>query len=92
MKKTVKITLVVLVLCLIVSALASCTTQGEAVMTIADKGMSVNTYQLLLSRMKGTLYRYGYDVTSEKFWRTIISRSEERRVGKECVSSCRSRW
>ena len=73
MKKTVKITLVVLVLCLIVSALASCTTQGEAVMTIADKGMSVNTYQLLLSRMKGTLYSYGYDVTSEKFWRTIIS-------------------
>src|SRR3546814_18395601 len=25
------------------------------------------------------------------FWR-YISRSEERRVGKECVSTCRSRW
>src|SRR3546814_12137383 len=23
---------------------------------------------------------------------TMISRSEERRVGKECVSTCRSRW
>src|SRR3546814_9153768 len=23
---------------------------------------------------------------------TAISRSEERRVGKECVSTCRSRW
>src|SRR3546814_16335052 len=23
---------------------------------------------------------------------TIIERSEERRVGKECVSTCRSRW
>src|SRR3546814_2154243 len=23
---------------------------------------------------------------------TIIARSEERRVGKECVSTCRSRW
>ena len=23
---------------------------------------------------------------------TIFSRSEERRVGKECVSTCRSRW
>ena len=22
----------------------------------------------------------------------IVSRSEERRVGKECVSTCRSRW
>src|SRR3546814_5063850 len=24
--------------------------------------------------------------------RAIIARSEERRVGKECVSTCRSRW
>src|SRR3546814_15363393 len=24
--------------------------------------------------------------------RIIMSRSEERRVGKECVSTCRSRW
>src|SRR3546814_4214320 len=24
--------------------------------------------------------------------RTMIERSEERRVGKECVSTCRSRW
>src|SRR3546814_14784131 len=24
--------------------------------------------------------------------RQILSRSEERRVGKECVSTCRSRW
>src|SRR3546814_15342506 len=23
---------------------------------------------------------------------TLIARSEERRVGKECVSTCRSRW
>ena len=27
-----------------------------------------------------------------KFWSVIESRSEERRVGKECVSTCRSRW
>src|SRR3546814_8506658 len=25
-------------------------------------------------------------------WATINERSEERRVGKECVSTCRSRW
>src|SRR3546814_1685697 len=25
-------------------------------------------------------------------WNQIIKRSEERRVGKECVSTCRSRW
>src|SRR3546814_13118096 len=27
-----------------------------------------------------------------RFDRTYLSRSEERRVGKECVSTCRSRW
>src|SRR3546814_12661734 len=25
-------------------------------------------------------------------WFTCIARSEERRVGKECVSTCRARW
>src|SRR3546814_15901011 len=25
-------------------------------------------------------------------WLTVANRSEERRVGKECVSTCRSRW
>src|SRR3546814_20718086 len=25
-------------------------------------------------------------------WRIVMFRSEERRVGKECVSTCRSRW
>src|SRR3546814_11035465 len=25
-------------------------------------------------------------------WRFPLTRSEERRVGKECVSTCRSRW
>src|SRR3546814_10048978 len=29
----------------------------------------------------------GYDLT-----RLFVGRSEERRVGKECVSTCRSRW
>lgn len=73
MKKTVKIIIVVLAVLMLASVLSACSSQGESVMTIADKGMSVNTYQLLLCRMKGTLYSYGYDVTNEKFWRTIIS-------------------
>src|SRR3546814_21034233 len=25
-------------------------------------------------------------------WYSVLARSEERRVGKECVSTCRSRW
>src|SRR3546814_2786375 len=32
----------------------------------------------------GTPYRQQYPISSD--------RSEERRVGKECVSTCRSRW
>src|SRR3546814_15027865 len=37
------------------------------------------------------------NVTSDYFWKfvatdAIVARSEERRVGKECVSTCRSRW
>ena len=29
---------------------------------------------------------------SSKFFSCMMERSEERRVGKECVSTCRSRW
>src|SRR3546814_17693498 len=29
---------------------------------------------------------------SQQDWQWVQKRSEERRVGKECVSTCRSRW
>src|SRR3546814_16579760 len=38
---------------------------------------------------------YGYDVDGTvgyDFGAFRVERSEERRVGKECVSTCRSRW
>src|SRR3546814_19328871 len=31
-------------------------------------------------------------VAARKVGSPVLSRSEERRVGKECVSKCRSRW
>src|SRR3546814_11617274 len=34
---------------------------------------------------------FGLRVQSEQATR-VVERSEERRVGKECVSTCRSRW
>src|SRR3546814_11434660 len=38
------------------------------------------------------LFQHG-NPTSSYLWRNIMPhRSEERRVGKECVSTCRSRW
>src|SRR3546814_20322849 len=30
--------------------------------------------------------------TKSKHWALDVTRSEERRVGKECFSTCRSRW
>lgn len=73
MKKIVKFISVALCLSLLVMFGASCSSYGDSVLTLADKSVSVNTYELLLTRMKGTLYSYGYDVGNEKFWKTIIS-------------------
>src|SRR3546814_13769508 len=39
---------------------------------------------------------YLAEALADRAWKTcsvtLIARSEERRVGKECVSTCRSRW
>src|SRR3546814_16320518 len=49
-------------------------------------------------RIKGTntFVSYGlkdqYDTTAIHVDINIVQRSDERRVGKECVSTCRSRW
>src|SRR3546814_16366932 len=41
---------------------------------------TLKTYKRLSSAVRHVVLDYGYE------------RSEERRVGKECVSTCRSRW
>src|SRR3546814_17686595 len=38
------------------------------------------------------LNHHGLLVVNRKSWPPPVLRSEERRVGKECVSTCRSRW
>src|SRR3546814_20257050 len=62
--------------------------------------------QRLLDLMNGEQYQayvsqlVGYDAScmgqvqtlEEAFGASVVARSEERRVGKECVSTCRSRW
>ena len=73
MEKTIKIIALLCVLCLALSLFAACSGEAESVMTLGDKSISVNVYQLLLCRMKGTLYNYGYDVDNPQFWRTIIT-------------------
>ena len=72
MKKRIIALFLMLTLCLC-SVLSSCASRGEPMMSLADKTLTVNTYQLLLSRMKGTLDYYGYDVDDESFWKTIVA-------------------
>lgn len=71
MKKIIKIVSLAICIVLCISTFASCS--GETLMSYGDKKVSVNMYEFLLSRMKGTLAYYGYDVYSESFWMTIIS-------------------
>lgn len=59
-------------LCLL-AGLCACGAKEKTLLTMEDETLSINTYQFLLSRMKGTLASYGYNVDDPKFWNTIIS-------------------
>ena len=72
MKKFIRITAFLLCF-LLVASLCACGTKEKTLLTLEDHTLSLNTYQFLLSRMKGTLSSYGYDVDDTKFWNTIIS-------------------
>ncbi len=69
MKRKLKILSLFICVLLCVSALASCST--DTLMSYEDKTLSLNVYEFLLSRMKGTLAYYGYDVTSSAFWNMV---------------------
>src|SRR3546814_15844952 len=47
-----------------------------------DKGVILRAHEILETRT-----RFAFGVAAR-----FLPRSEERRVGKECVSTCRSRW
>src|SRR3546814_20270597 len=44
------------------------------------------------AQLQATGIRVESDLRNEKINYKVRERSEERRVGKECVSTCRSRW
>src|SRR3546814_13682261 len=58
-----------------------CTTEMGRTAQLADQFAARNTKPLGLSTDTAAEHR-----------KWIADRSEERRVGKECVSTCRSRW
>ena len=70
MKNSIKIIGLCLCLVCLVSVFSACGT--KTVMSYEDKTLSVNVYEFLLSRMKGTLAYYGYEVDKESFWNTVI--------------------
>src|SRR3546814_8069223 len=64
-------------------------------MRISDWSSDVCSSDLAQNKVNiSRLWRYVHTgpARSESSKRCIYSRSEERRVGKECVSTCRSRW
>ena len=74
MKKTIKIIAFLLCLVICVPLFASC--EAKTLITYEDKTLSVNVYEFLLSRMKGTLAYYGYEVDRSSFWKTVVSLEE----------------
>ena len=69
----VKWLLLLLACALCLPLLAGCSkNSGKTLMSLEDTTLSVNTYELLLSRMKGSLARGQYDVDSDAFWTTVV--------------------
>ena len=71
MKKTV-IAILALLLAL-TFVLSSCSSHGVTLITAGNNEISVNVYQLYLSRMKWTLYAAGENVNSSGFWSQYIT-------------------
>jgi len=69
----IKLLLFALIFALCLPLLAGCSGKnGKTLMSLGDTKLSVNTYELLLSRMKGTLAKYQYNVDSDTFWSTVV--------------------
>ena len=72
MKKIVRFTSILLCLCAVICLLSACSSYGKSIMTLADKSISVNTYQLLLSRMRSNVETYYENAKGSYFWDTKI--------------------
>ena len=73
MKKIIKAVALLLALVIATLTLFACVgNTGKILMSYEGQTVSVNLYKFYLSRIKGTLASYGYDVESEAFWNTVI--------------------
>ena len=53
-------------------AMTACSKKGTTLLELDGYTISVNQYQLLLSRVKASLYYAGYSVDSTTFWEMVI--------------------
>src|SRR3546814_11533370 len=72
---------------------ASASYSGSVAKVVDRKWLFLAIYALAVALLVLLFYRLpsGF-LPNEDQGRVSIQRSEERRVGKECVSTCRSRW
>ena len=74
-KALVKILSLALSVLLCLGVICGCASSGKKFMTLEGESMSVNMFQLYLSRMKGTLassYAYGSTALTNSFWETVM--------------------
>ncbi len=74
-KRIVRIAAVLMALLMLAMSLASCSS-GKALLQLGKQKISLNLYELYLSRQKGTLcttYYYGSKAKYDEFWQTTIS-------------------
>jgi len=76
MKKAGRVLAILLAILLTLGCALGCSSRGKTLMKLDGKTLSVNLYQLFLSRMKGTLsssYYFGETAASDSFWDTWMS-------------------
>lgn len=71
MKKKLLAALAALLCC--VMLLTACASHGKTLIKAGGEKISVNVFQLYLSRMKGSLAQSGANVTSDSYWNGYIS-------------------
>lgn len=74
-KRIVRIVAVLMAMLMLVMSMASCSS-GQTMLQLGKQKISLNLYELYLSRQKGTLcttYYYGSKAKYDEFWQTTIS-------------------
>lgn len=75
-KRPLKVLCALLAILMVTVSLFGCSSKGKTLMELDGTELSVNTYKLFLSRMKGTLcssYYFGNEARYDSFWDTVMT-------------------